>query len=154
MDELTNHLNSISEFLKQSSAKIKFITLIKKAKQAYDNYDYDSGEEALEKAYNISPENPVVLRGLGCINQFRKNYDKALEYYKKALKYSETKEIEYTLIGMLYYLQDNYDKAVENFNKAIDINDNYIEAYEARNQAMLENHIKILDLQESLKKYF
>jgi len=55
---------------------------------------------------------------------------------------------------MAYYLQDKLDEAVENFNLAIDKNDNYTQAYEGRNQAMLENHVKILDLQESLKKYF
>ena len=39
-------------------------------------------------------------------------------------------------------------------NLAIDENEDYTSAYKGRNQAMLENHVKILDLQESLKKYF
>lgn len=154
MDKALRKLNEISEFLKKSNTKIKLITLIKKAKREYDSYDYKSGKATLEEAYKISPKNPAILRGLGCISQFNKDYDKAFEYYKKALKYSETKEIEYTLIGMLYYLQDKYDEALENFNKAIDANDGYTEAYKGRNQAMLENHVKLLDLQESLKKYF
>ena len=51
-------------------------------------------------------------------------------------------------------LQEKLDEAVEYFNLAIDANDNYDKAYEGRNQAMLENHLKIIDLQESLKKYF
>ena len=55
---------------------------------------------------------------------------------------------------MVYYLEDRLDEAVENFNLAIDENDSYTKAYEGRNQAMLENHVKILDLQEALKKYF
>lgn len=151
MDET---LSNLSDFIKKTNAKIRLINLINKAKQAYDSYDYNSGEESLDEAYRISPENPTVLRGLGCLKQFQKDYASALNYYEKALEFSKAKEIEYTLIGMIYYIQNNLDKAVENFNKAIDINDNYIEAYEARNQAMLENHIKILDLQESLKKYF
>ena len=88
------------------------------------------------------------------MRQFRKEYNKALEYFTKALEFSDSKEIEYTLIGMVYYLEDKLDDAVENFNRAIDINENYTQAYEGRNQAMLENHVKILDLQESLKKYF
>ena len=61
---------------------------------------------------------------------------------------NKTKEIEYTLIGMAYYLQDKLDDAVEYFNLAIDANDNYDKAYEGRNQAMLENHLKIIDLPE------
>ena len=35
------------------------------------------------------------------------------------------------------------DEAVKYFNLAIDANDNYDKAYEGRNQAMLENHLKI-----------
>ena len=92
---------------------------------------------------------------MGCIEQFGKsNYKKALEYFFKALEFSEQKEIEYTLIGMLYYLESDLDNAVEYFNLAIDENDDYTSAYEGRNQAMLENHLKIIDLQESLKKIF
>lgn len=148
------YLQKITEFLRRANAKVKLVTLIKKAKQEYDRYDYKSGLETLEEAYKIDPENPAVLRGLGCMRQFRKEYDKALEYFTKALEFSDSKEIEYTLIGMVYYLEDKLDDAVENFNRAIDINENYTQAYEGRNQAMLENHVKILDLQESLKKYF
>ena len=57
-------------------------------------------------------------------------------------------------MGMVYYLTDRLDEAVKYFNLAIDENDDYTEAYEGRNQAMLENHLKLIDLQEALKKYF
>ena len=50
--------------------------------------------------------------------------------------------------------EDKLDEAVKYFNLAIDENDDYSSAYEGRNQAMLENHLKIIDLQDSLKKYF
>ena len=151
-DEL-QHLQEITKFLKRVNAKVKLVALIKKAKLEYDRYDYKSGFATLEEAYKLAPENPTVLRGLGCIKQFNKEYDKALEYFYKALEFSDSKEIEYTLIGMVYYLEDKLDEAVENFNLAIDANDDYTQAYEGRNQAMLENHVKILDLQEALKKY-
>ena len=51
-------------------------------------------------------------------------------------------------------MSDIREMIVEYFNYAIDENDNYDKAYEGRNQAMLENHLKIIDLQEALKKYF
>ena len=95
-----------------------------------------------------------ILRGFGCFKQAEGNYKEAIEFFKKALKYSSAQEIEYSLIGMAYYLQDKLDDAVEYFNLAIDKNDDYESAYEGRNQAMLENHVRILDLQDSLKKYF
>ena len=153
MNELTR-LNQISEFFKRTSAKVKLITLIKKAKKEYDSFDYTSGIQTLEEAYKLDPSNPAVLRGLGCMKQFNKEYDTALEYFYKALEFSDKKEVEYTLIGMVYYLEDRLDEAVESFNHAIDANADYTEAYEGRNQAMLENHLKIIDLQEALKKYF
>lgn len=152
-DELEK-LQELSGFLRRMSAKVKLLSLIKKAKREYDKYDYQSGIKTLEEAYRIDPENAVVLRGLGCMKQFSGDYESAIEFYKKALEYSDAQEVEYTLIGMAYYLQDKLDDAVENFNLAIDKNEDYTNAYEGRNQAMLENHIKILDLQESLKKYF
>ena len=154
MEEEIKHHNEISARFKRMSAKIKLLTLINKAKEEYDRFDFSQGLETLEEALKLDPENPVVLRGIGCMKQFQKDFDSAIEFYTKALEYSQTKEIEYTLIGMAYYLQDELDEAVENFNFAIDENENYDPAYEGKNQAMLENHVKILDLQESLKKYF
>ena len=106
------------------------------------------------KAIEIEPNNSVPYRGLGCIEQFSGNYDSAIKYFFKALELSDSKEVEYTLIGMAYYLTDKLDEAVKYFNLAIDENDDYSSAYEGRNQAMLENHLKIIDLQDSLKKYF
>ena len=154
MSEEEQKLNEVSGFFRRMTGKIKLIKLITQAKQEYDKYDFDAGMRTLEEAYRLDDKNPVVLRGLGCMNQFLGNFDKAIAFYKQALEYSETKEIEYTLIGMAYYLQDKLDDAVEYFNLAIDKNDDYESAYEGRNQAMLENHVRILDLQDSLKKYF
>ena len=154
MSEEEQKLNEISGFFRRMTGKIKLIKLITQAKQEYDKYDFDAGMRTLEEAYRLDDKNSVVLRGLGCMNQFLGNFDKAITFYKQALEYSETKEIEYTLIGMAYYLQDKLDDAVEYFNLAIDKNDDYESAYEGRNQAMLENHVRILDLQDSLKKYF
>lgn len=154
MSEEIEKLNELSNFFKRMSAKIKLIKLITKAKKEYDKYDLKSGLKSLEEAYQIDDKNSTILRGLGCINQANGNYEKAIEYFKIALNYSKSKEVEYSLIGIAYYLQEKLDEAVTYFNLAIDENDNYDVAYEGRNQAMLENHLKILDLQESLKKYF
>ena len=154
MSRELDNLKSISDFFKRMNTKIKLIKLLRQAKLEYDRYDYDSSFKSLNEAYELDSTNPAVLRGLGCINLFNRNYEEALEYFKKASEYSQAKEVEYTLIGITYYLQDKLDEAVEYFNLAIDENDDYDKAYEGRNQAMLENHLKIIDLQEALKKYF
>ncbi len=150
----TEKLKEISAFFQRMNAKIMLITLITKAKKEIERYDLESGRKSLEEAFSLDPENPAVLRGLGCVEQAEGKYEIAIEYYKKALKFSEEKEVEHTLIGTAYYFQDKLDEAVKYFNLAIDENDDYDPAYEGRNQAMLENHLKIVDLQEALKKYF
>ena len=154
MSEEEQKLNELSDFFKRMSNKIKLVKLITQAKNEYDKYDLKSGYKALEESYRLDKTNPTILRGFGCFKQAEGNYSEAIEFFKKALEYSTAKEVEYCLIGMAYYLQEKLDEAVEYFNLAIDANYNYDKAYEGRNQAMLENHLKIIDLQESLKKYF
>ena len=154
MADEVEKLEEIAAGFKKMTARIKLVKLITKAKQEYDRFDYEKSFNNLEEALRLEPQNPAILRGLGCIHQFRKEYDMALEYYNKALEFSDKKEVEYTLIGIIYYIQGGLDDAVRSFNLAIDCNDDYENAYEYRNQAMLENHLKIVDLQEALKKYF
>lgn len=143
MDELIGHLNRINK-------KLKLLTLIEKARVEYEKNNYDDCLSACKKILETDSNNAVALRGIGCVMQSLGNVSEALKYYKLALEVSECKEIEYTLIGMIYYLQNDLDNAIENYNKAIEINDNYDSAYEGRNQAMLENHLKIVDLQDEL----
>jgi tetratricopeptide (TPR) repeat protein len=154
MEEELKKLNELSAFFKRMNTKVILLRLIECAKAEYDKYNFDEAKKNLEEGFKLDNKNSTVLRGLGCIEQFKGNYELAIDYFKKALEKSKAKEVEYTLIGMAYYLQDKLDEAVEYFNLAIDSNDDYPNAYDGRNQAMLENHLKILDLQEALKKYF
>ena len=101
-----------------------------------------------------NPNDSDALRGLGLEMQKKGNFDKALEYYFDALKNSSRKEIEYTLIGTVYYLKEELDNALKYFELAIEENDSYEPAYEGRNQTMLENHLKIAELQDRLIKEY
>ncbi len=145
-------LVNLAKSLKRMNAKIKLIALLNKAKAEFDKNNYAQCIIDCEKVLAEDENNPIALRGIGCALQSSGNEEKALEYYKKALEFSENKEIENTLIGTIYYLHDDLETALEYYNKAIEINDNYDLAYEGRNQAMLENHLQILDLQDSLIK--
>lgn len=154
MSDKNDTLNEITEYIRRINSKMTLLKLIIKAKTEYEKYDYDSGRRSLIEAYLINKKSPVVLRGLGCINQFMGKWDVAARYFKKALKYSQKKEVEYALLGVLYYIQNKLEEAIEYFNLAIDNNDDYEYAYEGRNQAMLEHHLKIADLQDSLKRNY
>ena len=152
-DEL-ERLKQIADFFRRMNSKLLLLKLLDKAKEEYETLDFVNGKASLYEALKLDETNPVTLRGLGCMEQFEGNFQKAKEYFFKALENSSRKEIEYTLLGMVYYFEDNLDSAVKYFNMAIDSNIDYDKAYEGRNQAMLENHLKVIDLQESLKKYF
>ena len=152
MSEKIEILNEIAESIKRINSKVMLLKLITDAKYEYEKYDYEAGRKSLIEAYLIDKKNSVVLRGLGCVNQSIGKYNLAEKFFKKALRYSEKKEVEYSLLGVLYYIQDRLEEAIENFNLAIDNNEDYDYAYEGRNQAILENHLRISDLQENLKK--
>ena len=154
MSEEVEKLNEISDYFKRMKNKILLLKLINKAKSEYDKYNFENSRKSLIEAYLIDKKNPIVFRGLGCIKQFSGKFYSAIRYFNMALKYSNKKEVEYTLLGMAYYLQEKFDDAIYYFNLAIDINDNNDLAHDKRNQAILENHLKIIDLQETLKKHF
>ena len=145
-------LQNLAKSLRNLNGKIKLIALLEKAKKEYETNKFSECEKTCKKVLQVNPQNAVALRGLGCVAQAGGDYKNAEKYYQKALKTSENKEVEYTLIGTIYYLQDDLETALEYYNKAIDINDDYNKAYEGKNQAMLERHLKVLDLQDSLIK--
>ena len=154
MSNSIDKLNDIYNYIQRINSKVLLLKLIKQAKYEYDKCDYEAGRNSLIQAYFQDKKNPVVFRGLGCISQYNGKFNLAVRFFRMALKYSKKREVEYTLIGMTYYLQDNLEEAVKFFNLAIDENEDYEKAYEGKNQSMLELHLKVADLQDSLKKYF
>ena len=145
-------LQNIAKTLKRINGKVKLLALLERAKFEYESNNFSDCEKSCKEILQSNPQNSTALRGLGCVAQANGDLEKAEKYYQKALKFSENKEIEYTFIGTIYYLQEDLEKALEYYNKAIDINDNYEDAYEGRNKTILERHLKIVDLQDSLIK--
>ena len=143
-------INALSSHMRRVSKKLKLLNLLRDAKAEYDSNNFDDCIKICENALEQNPDNPAALRGLGCSMQALGNFDKAVNYYKKALEFSENKEIEYTLLGTVYYLEDKLEEALKYYNLAIDSNENYDPAYEGKNQTMLEQHLQIADLQDSL----
>lgn len=145
-------LNEISNTINRINGKFKLLNLLRQAKAEYNENNYENCSKTCNKILEMNPDNAVALRGLGCVAQSNGDFKTALKYYKKALKTSLNKEIEYTLIGTIYYLENKFEQAIKYFNQAIDINEDYDSAYEGRNQSILEKHLQILDLQDSLIK--
>ena len=153
MDEkFIEDINSVGATFRQLSTKVKLLGLLEKAKAEYDKNNASNCCEICLEILKVYPDNAAALRGLGCVSQTEGNIDNALMYFKKALENSENKEIEYTLIGTIFYNNNEFDKAIEYYNLAIDCNDNYDLAYEGKNQSILERHLVLADLQDSLIK--
>ena len=145
-------LYEISATLRRLNSKVVLLALLERAKREFDNNNYSECEKSCREILKNEPNNPIALRGLGCVMQIQGDVEEAIKYYNKALKKSLNKEIEYTLLGTIYYNQEDLDKAIDYYNMAIEVNENYDPAYEGRNQSMLENHLKIIDLQDDLIK--
>ncbi len=143
-------LKDLGSYFRRMSGKIKLLGLLRKAKEEYEQNKLEESFMACQRALEIEPQNPVALRGLGCIMQSKGNNAQALRFYTQALETSVNKEIEYTLIGTIYYNENNFEEAIKYYNLAIDVNDAYDPAYECKNQSILENHLQILDMQDSL----
>ena len=151
-NDYLQQLKNASKTLQELNRKIKLLALLERAKREFDNNKYTECECSCKELLKTNPNNPIALRGLGCVMQVNNNIKKALEYYHKALENSQNKEIEYTLIGTIYYNEENLEEAIKYYNLAIEANENYDLAYEGRNQSLLENHLKIVDLQDNLIK--
>ena len=151
MDEKDiEELQSLSSHMRRVSKKLKLLNLLRSAKEEYESNNFEDCIKICEKALEQNPDNSAALRGLGCSMQALGEFGKAMEYYKKALEFSDSKEIEYTLLGTVCYLEDNLEDAFKYYNLALDLNEGYDPAYEGKNQAMLEHHLQIVDLQDSL----
>lgn len=151
-EEEFQKLIELSNQIKRINSKIKLLLLLNKAKFEYEKNQFDDCYTTCKQILKKDSENSPALRGLGCTAQAKGDFEKAIKYYKKALINSDNKEIEFTLIGTAYYFLENYEEAIKYYNFAIDSNDDYDKAYEGRNQTILEHHLKIIDLQDSLIK--
>ena len=145
-------LKSLSISFRKLTGKVKLLSLLEKAKNEYEQNKLQDCEQTCKNILKKHPNNSSALRGLGCIFQAKGDSKNATKYYLKALEVSEKKEIEYTLIGTVYYNENNFEEAIKYYNLAIEANDEYDSAYDGRNQSMLENHLQILDMQDSLIK--
>jgi len=148
--EEADKIKEISDSIRRINQRFRLLKLLRIAKEEYDRNNYEGCVDTCLKILENNPENSAALRGLGCAMQSLCKPDEAIRCYEEALKYSDKKEVEYTLIGTVYYIQDKFEEALKYYNLAIESNDNYEPAYEGRNQAMLENHLMLVDLQDEL----
>ena len=91
----------------------------------------------------------IYERGKSIMNSAvtKQEYLEAVSYFAQISDFNDSAD----LMSECIRLSENAEKD-EVYNKAIDTNDNYEQAFEGRNQSMLEKHIQIIDLQDDLIK--
>ncbi len=104
---------------------------------------YKVAEKWYRKAVEHNPQstrNYIFLGGfLACMGRF----DEAKFFHNKAVKLKkDTWDEAHFNLGLIYRAEGNYEKALKHFEKAIEIDPNYAEAIEEKNDVL--NAIKII----------
>jgi len=91
------------------------------AQQLLQNGDTEGAIDRLNKANEITPDNPMVIGQLGSAYYTKKDYDKALSYLNEALRLGSADPGVHLLLGLIYYyFRDDLEQAESHLNKAIE----------------------------------
>ena len=104
------------------------------------NRDYKSAAEVLEKAVQISGNEPTLYTKLAGIYSELGDYDKALDAYSKVCELKPSDAFIYISMGSIYELKGDYKSALESYNKALTLFPEY--KYNYLNIANAQYHLK------------
>lgn len=92
----------------------------------YDNKEmFDKCDEAYEKAYELSPDDPLILNNYAySLIERDLQIDRAYEMSKRAVEQDPENPSYLDTIGWIYYKKGNLDKAKEYIEKAIEFDGN------------------------------
>ena len=93
-----------------------------------DAGDLINAKNALEKSYQIAPDNEDVIETLGTLCIKMGDIVSALEYSIKGLDVNIDNPAFWNLAGVTYFNSDNYAQASEYFEQALCINPYYLDA--------------------------
>ena len=101
--------------------------------------NYPKAIETLEEALELKPDNHVLLHKLLQLYQQTKNYERMIDTIQAIADLETNPERKarylYTM-AQLYRDQNELDRAVELFNEALDLNPDFLEAFERINKIL------------------
>ena len=87
----------------------------------YD-FDWEGAEVEYQKALNLEPGNPDVLRIIGILATALGHLDKAIRLYKQSLTLDPIRPITYLHLGIDMYYVNRLDEAIVALKKALELN--------------------------------
>jgi tetratricopeptide (TPR) repeat protein len=98
----------------------------------------------LQVAYDLNPENVLVLYDLAYVYEKIDLPEESLKYYKQYIDLDPFAEHVWNNLGLIYTGLDNYELAMEAFDFAIAINPHYFSAYYNKaDLCVLHNHFDL-----------
>jgi tetratricopeptide (TPR) repeat protein len=92
--------------------------------------DFAQAEAALDKAYELEPENSSILNNLGNALYRQGKVDQSIEIYKKALAVPNDEPYKiWVNLGNSYSDQSKLDDAIDAFNRALQLKPGFAPAY-------------------------
>lgn len=93
-----------------------------------DSGDLTKAEQALEKAYQINPENEDVIEALATLFLQEKKYQETMYYCLQGSNLNPNNAHFWNLEGVIHFQEENYGMAAEYFEVAVSINPYYEDA--------------------------
>ncbi len=120
-EEYVNRFMELAE--KEKTKKLEDIYLVIGVEYAKVG-NFTEGLEYLEKARDISPDNPQIRVALGTLYEGMGKFEEALKEYEKALSLSPFSLMLYYRLGEIYSQLNRIDDAISIYEKALQINSN------------------------------
>jgi len=105
----------------EGTAGVDTDELLQAASSAYDNLDYRTSVELIERVLKSEPDHKSAYNDLGRAYLELGQLDKAEAALKKAVTLNPFSPFAYTYLGRLYWLERRYKDAEKEFRKQIEI---------------------------------
>ena len=93
-----------------------------------DSGDFEDARNAMEKAFELNPEDEEIIETLAILNYDIGNLDDALKYCILGLEFNENNIHLWNTIGVIYFNDSDFGGASEAFEQALSINPYYYDA--------------------------
>ncbi len=93
-----------------------------------DSGDFEDARNAMEKAFELNPEDEEIIETLAILNYDIGNLDDALKYCILGLEFNENNIHLWNTIGVIYFNDSDFGSASEAFEQALSINPYYYDA--------------------------
>lgn len=132
--QIYRHVQNLEDVAPQkgepsSSFVPKADALIEEADAAYERGEFENARTALEKGFELEPNNPEVINKLAFVTAKIGDRLKAIELYERSLELDENDDLTHNAIASLYRQEMAFERAQDHYLKAIEIDNEYPQTF-------------------------